>query len=528
MNELVAYVLAEIRKALRFRWYGLAAAWVIALGGWVYVAAMPDVYEASARVYVDTSSVLEPVLRDQIISPNVQAALAFVRESLLSADRLASVAREVGLDMDVRTEEDLDKLLRSLRSEIQIRTESGRSRRAGNDIYAITYRSTARERAVDVVRTLLDAFVEDTLGAHLMGNDMAERFLAERIDEYERRLQQAERALADFKRQNADRLPGSRGDYFTRLQSEREALAAANQQLGLLEAKRQRLTEQVRGEMPAVDNERDGREPPPNTLGARIRDYERRLETLLLEYTERHPDVIALRETLDRLKEQQEEQLAALGSDGVVDLMALSTNPVYQALQISLNEVEVDIATLKTDIAAKELKVQELQSLIDEVPEVEAELARLNRDYSVVYDQYVQLVRSRETQELTRQAVATDRIEFRVIEPPSAPLSPVAPPRMVLLLGVFVAAVGGGAGLCYLLGQLFPVFGSVRELQEYLELPVLGTVAHAWRDRHLKARRRAVIIALLPILGLVSLLVAALAAESMGVSLHELYERAFR
>src|SRR5690606_30558344 len=265
-------------------------------------------------------------------------------------------------------------------------------------------------------------------------------------------------------------------------------------------------------------------EPAPNSIDARIREYETRLETRLLQYTERHPDVIALRETVERLKAQRDEQLAALAGDGEQSA-ALSTNPVYQALQISLNEVEVEIATLRTDIAARAARVQALQNLINEVPEVEAELARLNRDYNVVYDQYVQLVRSRETQELTQRATETDQIDFRVINPPSAPLSPVAPPRLLLLAGVFLASLGVGGALCYLLAQLKPVFGSVRSLREHLELPVLGTVSHAWQDRQLRERKRKVLAFAAPAVGIVIVFLALVGVEALGPGLHNLYEQ---
>src|SRR5690606_13422160 len=123
-NELVQYVLTEIRSALRFRWVGIGAAWVVALGGWSYVATMPDVFEASARVYVDTSSILQPVLRDQIIAPDVEAELAYVRESLLGAETLDAVARQVGLDSNVSNANERDILLRRLRGEIRIQTEA--------------------------------------------------------------------------------------------------------------------------------------------------------------------------------------------------------------------------------------------------------------------------------------------------------------------------------------------------------------------------------------------------------------------
>src|SRR5262245_8867524 len=95
---LIPQVAAELRSAWRYRWYGAMVAWGLCVVGWAVVAVLPDVYEASARVYVDTSSVLRPILTNQIIPPDVVAELTYVRQSLLGRDHLERVARENGLD----------------------------------------------------------------------------------------------------------------------------------------------------------------------------------------------------------------------------------------------------------------------------------------------------------------------------------------------------------------------------------------------------------------------------------------------
>lgn len=524
MGEVINRVLGEVRSALRFRWYGVAAVWLLALGGWAAVASLPDVYEATARVYVDTSSVLQPVLGNQIVTPNVDSQLAYVRESLLGVENLQRVIRTTGLDATIRDPREREVLVIGLRKDIGIRSEPiDRNNRSSNAIYSISYRHMERDKAIAVVRTLLDSFVEDTLLQRLAGNDTTSQFLDARIAEYEQRLQVAERALADFKRANADRLPGTEGDYFTRVQIQREALAAANRQLRMLRARHDQLLQQLGGETPVVQ---DGTgQPAPNSIDARIRDAQSQLDVMLLQYTDRHPDVIALRETLERLMGQREDQLAELGVSGDREISALGANPVYQALQISLNETQVEIATLEADILERTADIEMLQSLINEVPEVEAELQRLNRDYNVIYEQYVELVRSRETQELTQKASSTDQVDFRVINPPSAGHGPIAPQRLVLIGGVLVAAFGGGGALCWLLAQIWPVFVNARTLQERLGLPVLGTVAHAWRDEQRWARRRGAVAFALPVIGVFAVFVLVAAVETIGPGIHQVFEQ---
>jgi uncharacterized protein involved in exopolysaccharide biosynthesis len=60
MEELVTQIVGYLRGMWRFRWWGLALAWLIGIAGSVFVYMMPDKYESSARVYVDTQSVLRP------------------------------------------------------------------------------------------------------------------------------------------------------------------------------------------------------------------------------------------------------------------------------------------------------------------------------------------------------------------------------------------------------------------------------------------------------------------------------------
>ena len=63
MHELYLQVLTYIRGSWRYRWYMMLVAWLVCVVGWGYIQQMPDQYEASARVHVDTQSILQPLLR---------------------------------------------------------------------------------------------------------------------------------------------------------------------------------------------------------------------------------------------------------------------------------------------------------------------------------------------------------------------------------------------------------------------------------------------------------------------------------
>jgi polysaccharide chain length determinant protein (PEP-CTERM system associated) len=522
MNELLTEIISQIRSAWRFRWYGVAAAWAVCLTGWTAVILMPDVYEGSTRVYVDTSSVLRPLLNEQIVASDIETRLLYVRQALLGRSYLERVATENGLLSTATNERERNVILDRLRDDVTINaTPAGRDTirpdgtRDTSSIFTISFRHPDPMTASGVVSTVLNLLIEDTLGENRENTDTAERFLDERIREYESRLQLSEQALAEFQKANSTRLPGTEGSYFERIQRERETLAEARRAMSLAESRRTRLQEQLRGEIPVVAADNQAlKEPPPDSLDARIRDRRAELDRLLLQYTERHPDVIATREALSRLEQQRLDQLSALGiGDPDQQLSALGSNPVYQALQISLNEVDVEIATLQADIADREQRLAELQALINEVPEVEAELVRLNRDYAVIREQYQSLIQSRETQKLSRQASDSDQVQFRVLNPPDAGTMPVAPARLFLLLSVLAAAFAACGGVCYLVAQFKPVFSTARSLRDVVGLPVLGTVSRVSVNALARQRQRFSLMAFgaamtaLPILfGVVALL----------------------
>jgi uncharacterized protein involved in exopolysaccharide biosynthesis len=62
MEEVIHQVMTALRGMWRRRWIGLAVAWAVAVIGAVVLLRIPDRYEATARVFVDTQT---PSSRDR-------------------------------------------------------------------------------------------------------------------------------------------------------------------------------------------------------------------------------------------------------------------------------------------------------------------------------------------------------------------------------------------------------------------------------------------------------------------------------
>jgi polysaccharide chain length determinant protein (PEP-CTERM system associated) len=485
----------ELRGMWRFRRYALATAWIVCGIGWLIVYTLPNSYEASARVNVDTRTALRPLLQGIAVEQDVETQLNLVRQTLLGRANLDKVASKVGLDASVVTPEQRSDLLTSLSSRISISLEAPtvRDPRIPNTLFRIAYTDGDRQTALKVVDLLLNSFVEDTMGSDRSGNQTAERFLREQIAEYDRRLAGAESALAEFKKKNFGLVPGAEGDHFSRLTQETQEVRRLEGALGVASSRRAELQRQLRGEAPYVPptdgslsaGRNSGGQGPQDT-SARIQETQARLDDMLLRFTDRHPDVIAARETLAQLRQRQQEEIAAIrrGDAGAAAVAGAQGNPVYQNIQLQLNQVDVEIAALRVQLADHRRNEAELRRMVDTAPEVEAEYARLTRDYDVTRTQYNALLERLERAKVSGDAGETGVVRFNIIDPPSVPFQPTFPNRPLLLVVALILALGAGGGLAYLLHLVRPVFSSERALAEGTGLPVIGVVTRTWVEKY--------------------------------------------
>ena len=474
VNRLEAYA----RGMWRFRWRAVLVMWVVSIVGWVGVYLLPPVYEAKARVYVDTENALKPLLRGIASSTNVLNEVAVVTREMTSRPNLAEVARTTDLDLRADTTDEFEDLLTDIGEKIGVYGSR-------DNVYTISYHDPDRAKAVSVVDALVNTFVEKSLGAERTDSSQAQSFLQAQINEYDERLTAAEDRLAAFKRDNVAFMPDQRGgDYFARLQAAKSDLEATRNQLKLAEQRRAELLRQIEGEEPVF-----GIMPSTQSGGSgggyasgKIRQLELELEELRLQFTDKHPRIMQILDTIEFLKEEQQRELAeaSTGSPGSEfdTSTPLEMNPVYQNMRIQLSNTEVEIATLRGQLQQQQSEVQELQRAVSTVPQVEAELGRLNRDYDVVKQKYEQLLEQLETANIGEDVEASiDDVQFRIIEPPFADQNPSGPKRQLLLSGVLLVAMGIGAALAFLLDQLNPVFFAARDVTAVAGLPVLGNIS---------------------------------------------------
>lgn len=491
IQQLIAEALEYARGMWRYRWWAAGCAWLISVFGWFYVYSMPDVYSASARVYVDTKSLMGPTFEGLAISENLTAQVEAVSRALLTRPNLEAVARETDLDLRVDTPQQMELLITQLQDRINV--DGNREQ----NVFSISYDDPNRDKAREVVAAIVDAFVENSLQGQGNDAEMTARALDAEIRDHESRLEGAERDLAQFKKDNLGYMPNDRGDYYDRLQQALSAVSETESQLRQVRQRRDELQRQIAGEEPVfgIMSAMPGGSSTGCSQQAQIAQLKSELALLLVDFTEKHPSIVSSREIIAQLEEAcgaERRAAAAAGVPAVVSAeQPLQANPVYQNLRIQLTDAEVELAGLEVQLKTHRTAVAQLRADVDKIAEVEASLKQLNRDYGVVQTRYQELlVRREQLQSKERLDPVTDAVQFRTLEPPFAGIQPVGPNRPLLLIVVLVFALGAGGALALGLNQLKPVFFTRRSLQRIGGLPVLGSVSMLLSADQIQARRK--------------------------------------
>ncbi len=480
--------LGHARSLWRRRWQAAGIAWGFCLLGWAYVLYLPNSYEATARIYVDTDSMLRPLMQGIAVNSNVLTQVDLIQRTLLSRPNLQRVSHMADLDLAAHSPAEVEDVINDLRRRTVVAGE-------GRNLFTISYTGPSRETATRVVQSLLTVFVESNLGNSRQDIDSAKSFIDEQLRNYTQQLDEQDKRIADFKAKNIGYLPGD-NNYGTKLQQARDELAKTQAELDDDRNQRAVLAKQLDSVPQMVESVNAGpmdfgAGPPVGgggaiggdaTAAARVADLEQRLRTLLENDTEQHPDVIRTRRLLEQAKKDaaaaQSADAATPAAPQPAGVKTMAPNPVYDQLQIQLVTLDTTIASLESKLKRQQGEVEKWQGLAKEVPEIAAQLQKLMRDYDVTKKAYDELLNRRESAKIGSDLqTQTQTVQFRVVDPPAAPLKPVAPKRPLLLAVVLIGGILAGGAFAFLLTQVDDSILSVRQLKELVALPVLGGIS---------------------------------------------------
>jgi polysaccharide chain length determinant protein (PEP-CTERM system associated) len=474
MQEQLAELLFYLKGTLKYKWVAITIAWILCLGGWLFVAGMPNKYTSEAKVHVETRTMLGPLLGGMTVHTDLKALLRVMQQLMFTKENLEQIIKLSDLDKGVNSEADRLALLMGLKKDIHI---SG----GADEIFNISYEDSNPVKAKNVVQAVLTVFSEQTKMNQMSGADVAQRFIEEQIKDYETRLKNAEKAREEFTRINLNQglLGGEGGSSIADVQAVNKQVEEAKLQLNEAQSRKKVLQEQLNeikdtGEDWGVT---DVNQALPEE-DEEIQALKARKKELLVRFTDKHPEIVSINKKIESIKKSKKREEQNQPEKDIFDDPNVIRNPYIQTIKVALNEADTQVAAAQSRYDELAKRKENIGKQLNNRLSAETELQNLNRDYETIKANYTELIKSRETAKMSKDVDdQAEALKFKIADAPNTPLQPSSPKRKLLFSAILVVGFVMGFGIAFLVYFIRPTIMSITQLRQLTGLPVLGSVS---------------------------------------------------
>jgi len=492
----------QLKRHLLVVWRGrhwVLAVWlVVALGAVAAASLLPNVYESSTMILVERQKVPEAYVRSTV-TEGMQERLKTITQQILSRTQIRQVideyglldepgvkervlqrlhltdvpwvrawAQEMGWMRDPSAAPSMEGAINRFRNRVNVKV-------VGNQAFSVTYRGYDPVVVMRVTNAMAGMFISENLKIREALVSGTTQFLDTQLDEARQSLEKKEAELQAFRAKNLGMLPEQLDANLRTLDRLQLELQHADESVNTLAQQRQFLQRQVvsvQEQLAKLGEEGAqlslaGSDP----LAQRLAQAQARLSELSTRYTDAYPEVVALKSEIAELKQQIEASGAQSASADV------RNHPMLADLARQIKQIDHDTVALKAKREGLEADFKEYQARVEATPRVQQEIQRLQRDHSMMQENYGSLLGKQMNAKLAESLESRQKGEqFRVIDPANLPVSPVSPDRKLLLMLGTLGGLAAGVALVIGLDLLRPRFHTREDVTAVLGLPVLATV----------------------------------------------------
>jgi polysaccharide biosynthesis transport protein len=481
--DLQRYV-GLLRRRYPYFLMSFLVGWVLV---WVASWVLPPKYKSSTLILVE-----QPTMPKDYVTPNVnedlQGRMQNITQQILSRTRLLRIIGQLNLYPNSRHSHlTPDEKVEKMRKDIKIELVHGPQDQI--TAFNIFYSAHDPRVAQQVTGELTKLFIDENLEVRQQQSEDTTKFLQSRLEAARQSLAQQEAKVRAFKGGHLGDLPSQQASNLqilsglqSQLQNEEDALNTAQQQRVYYES----LLSQYRT-LQGTSKTSTGGTSSLTATDQELAKLRARLADLSSHYTDQYPDIrnlkVQIAET-EKIREQlvaeMKERKANPPESEDADLHD-SGDPLQNSaklqLQGQLNANKTEVADRERSIAALKEKVDEYQARLNQEPASEQQLADLTRGYYKSKANYDELLKKEsESQMATSMEQMQQGERFRMLDPPSLPLKPDFPNRLIFcgLAVAFGLMLGGAvtAGLEFLDDRLH----NEKDLKSLLSVRVLGEI----------------------------------------------------
>ncbi len=449
------YLQLIIKKRVLF---GLVALSIMTLAV-AFSFVLPNKYEAKSTVFIE-QNVISDLIRGIAITPSMDSKIKVLQIAMLNRGMLLKVIDELDLDIHYNGKITTEELVTSLQKATQIKLDQHRG------VFTITYAHASPRIAMDYVNSLVRNYIEENTSSKREESVDATHFLAAQIETFKTRLEGAQRAIDKFRQEKGAILILSEAALLQDIQRAEARLGELLKRRKVIEAQRNLLT---KSQLYLDEGNIKSVALPAGSSQAELAQYEAQLAEARLRYSDQHPLVIRIRESIDKLKGQMASQGASPASGQASQARPIEQTPQYELISVELQSMDEEEQRLRVEIAEK-------RQTLREVPLVQSALKELERVKSKESLIYEELVSRYGKSEVSKQMELQDKsINFRIVEPAILPQIPVSPNRALIISLGIVAGFGVAFGLLFLQDYFDSTIKSLHQLKN-LKLPILAVI----------------------------------------------------
>jgi polysaccharide chain length determinant protein (PEP-CTERM system associated) len=337
--------------------------------------------------------------------------------------------------------------------------------------------------AADIANKTAQVYVEQSRNINRTQASEAKKFIEEQLSAQEKELKSIEEEKLAFKqRENILYL-----DEETKLNIEQLSNFQAQKleiDTQLVESKarlaeiKKQLEEQTKT---VVSSQTITANPVVQQLQSKLTDLQIQLPALKEKYSEKSPQVTEVEIQIKQIENEISQKVAE-----IVGSTVSTVNPIYQSLLSQMVTLETNMISLETKSNSISEIVTQYENRLEELPEKEIQLARLERAVRVAENIYLTLL---ESYQEARISEAMELGDIRVVDAALVPDNPIKPRKMLNLAIGGVLGLMLGIMLVFFLEFLDHSFKSREDVEQYLELPVLGTIPYAEINQETRKRK---------------------------------------
>lgn len=453
---------------IRFKWIVASIFIAIFVISFIYTAKAPRIYKATSKVLLEEkmgSNLFFSTMSNKASSINNHIQILQSFPVMKIANQILSRLDEYK-NFPISQIEGLPESY--LKENLEIDTERE------TDILIISFESTNPLEAKEAANAAAHALMQQDTDYARIEFRNAKEFLANQLDEHDRRLRSAEEDLRTYKiehgismlSEETQKLIEQSSDLTAILSEAETELDVANNHLNFL---KDELTEQ---DIFLADVNSVLSSPLLEQLKRETVTLQTQYINFLTksEYSTDHPELVALKKSIEsaKIKLNEEIQRILQVKSGSADPLKFRSSLIEK---ISTAQIEQNINSSK--VVSLRQAVEKYNERMSLLPDTEIQLARLERNYQINEKTYTMLIEKYEEAKIAEKSKIG---KIRIVEEARIPNIPIKPNKKMNMMIAIVLGLGLGIGAALLIHSIDSKIRTFDDVRKYVSLPVLGTI----------------------------------------------------